>query len=41
MGNVNNEASVFYFEYELKSVKELLEMNLDKPLEHYLKKVYF
>lgn len=29
MGNANNEPVSFYFEYELKSVKELLEMNLD------------
>lgn len=41
MGNTSNEPVSFYFEYELKSVKELLEMNLDQPLESYLKEVNF
>jgi len=41
MGNANNEPVSFYFEYELKSVKELLDMNLEQPLESYLNEVNF
>ena len=41
MGNANNEPVTFYFEYELKSVKELLAMNLEQPLESYLKECIF
>lgn len=36
VGNASTENITFTFEYELKSVRELLNMNLEKPLEEIL-----